>query len=60
MGDMPEGGTMTYKVVTFETKDAQILAILIPQVVPKGLPGFESYHSIQITYNFQVYIFFFF
>ena len=26
------------------------------QVVPKGLPGYESYHSIQITYNFQVNI----
>ena len=23
------------------------------RVVPKGLPGFEDYHSIQITYNFQ-------
>jgi len=23
------------------------------KVVPKGLPGYESYHSIQITYNFQ-------
>ena len=23
------------------------------KVVPKGLPGFEDYHSIQITYNFQ-------
>ena len=21
-------------------------------IVPKGLPGFENYHSIQITYNF--------
>ena len=27
MGDMPEGGTMTYKVATLDTKDAQILAI---------------------------------
>ena len=27
MGDMPEGGTMTYKVATHDTKDAQILAI---------------------------------
>ena len=23
------------------------------KVIPKGLPGFEDYHSIQITYNFQ-------
>lgn len=23
------------------------------KVIPKGLPGFENYHSIQITYNFQ-------
>eukprot|EP00094_Tigriopus_californicus_P012643 TCALIF_12221-PB protein Name:"Similar to dx Protein deltex (Drosophila melanogaster)" AED:0.20 eAED:0.41 QI:0/0/0/1/0/0/2/0/785 len=23
------------------------------KIVPKGLPGFEDYHSIQITYNFQ-------
>ena len=23
------------------------------RVVPKGLPGFEDYHAIQITYNFQ-------
>ena len=27
MGDMPEGGTMTYKVTTLVTTDAQILAI---------------------------------
>ena len=23
------------------------------KIVPKGLPGFEDYHAIQITYNFQ-------
>lgn len=23
------------------------------KVIPKGLPGFEDYHSIQITYNIQ-------
>ena len=23
------------------------------KVIPKGLPGFDNYHSIQITYNFQ-------
>jgi deltex-like protein len=23
------------------------------KIVPKGLPGYEDYHSIQITYNFQ-------
>jgi len=23
------------------------------KVIPKGLPGYEDYHSIQITYNFQ-------
>ena len=23
------------------------------RVIPKGLPGFEKYHSIQITYNFN-------
>ena len=23
------------------------------KVVPKGLPGYEDYHSIQITYSFQ-------
>jgi len=27
--------------------------IMSYKVIPKGLPGFEDYHSIQITYNFQ-------
>jgi len=27
--------------------------IMSYKVVPKGLPGFQDYHSIQITYNFQ-------
>jgi len=35
LGNMPDNGTMSYKVI------------------PKGLPGFDNYHSIQITYNFQ-------
>ena len=24
------------------------------KVIPKGLPGFDDYHAIQITYNIQV------
>jgi len=27
--------------------------IMSYKVIPKGLPGFQDYHSIQITYNFQ-------
>jgi hypothetical protein len=25
------------------------------KVIPKGLPGYDDYHSIQITYNVQVF-----
>ena len=24
------------------------------KVIPKGLPGYDDYHAIQITYNIQV------